>query len=71
MRFYSYVFVLIVDGDTKSIEEANQSSHLPRHRPRQTLEFGNRHRCLPVEVVNLYAENMQVGLESSNCGADM
>jgi len=71
MGFYGYAFVLIVNRDAKPIKKANQPQHLPWYGSWQTLEFRNRYGRFPAEAINLHAENMQVGLESPDRGADV
>ncbi len=71
MRFYGYAFVLIVNRDAKPIKEADQPPHLTWYGSWQALEFCNRYGRFPAEAINLHAEDMQVGLESPDRGADV
>lgn len=71
MWFYGYAFVLIVNRDAKPFKEADQPQHLPWYGSWQTLEFCNRYGRLPAKAINLHAEDMQVGLESPNCGPNV
>jgi hypothetical protein len=71
MWFYGYAFVRIVNRDAKPVKEADQPQHLPWYGSWQTLEFCNRYGRFPAEAINLQAKDMQVGLESPDCGADV
>jgi hypothetical protein len=68
MRLTGDALVLIINGDTKPIEEAYEPEHLPGDSSWRALKCGNRHGYLPRAAINLPLDDMLRGLQSTAGG---